>query len=1223
MYMGDPPMRRLAARESECVKMPSLSNTATTSVPEAIINNTWRPLISRKDLYLKEAQIGSGTYAYVFKGKVKVTGQDIAIKKIKLGHFKDGVSISAIREVKALQELRHPNIIELVDVYMHKGNLHLILEFLQCDLEMVIKDTSLTFKSEDVKSWMRMIMRGLHYCHINNLLHRDMKPNNLLISQTDGQLKLADFGLTREFGEYHNRPMSPQAVTRWYKPPELLLSATSYGTAVDIWSCGCIFAELFIRSPFLVGDSEMGQMKAILQAFGTPTLEEWNYLPLNDQIHLQQFPKPRSLQAYFTAARPDALDLLSQMFIFDPQKRISAEDALRHPYFTNLPGPTPPMKLPRTSKPIKANRDAYLGQEAVHTDEKAPRGTKRARSDGDDDENSNPGLVLQICRRRPDSTAQSDSTMSSSIEFGWETAGATKKSSSTSNNVATAKSSSSPGASSNSKSKESNKRSTVPCKFYKMGHCSAGLSCTFSHELLSSQTQDLVCMYYLKGTCRYGTACALPHISAHKHAQSKKASAKTVKKSGPCTTTMSSSINEGPSTSSPRQVELVSISATTMPNRPSSPLSGQRAPDQSLSPQSPLSSTQVLINNQPINEITVISTTQSNRPPKLPTNQPSSLSMQLQHQANRQAATSTGPLNTSASQISAGVSSSTSSLSPNMYATNLPASAHEGLQRGAPIPITQRPPPFVESAPTSRSIRSNHSSSVFDYNNYILSPNAVNTRRHQQRSRHEDKDDDGEAGAILPSSLNELLTPSEQIALSRSAGRTNLEGYFGTSTPQQNNCNFGLGSNVGSRVPIAMVKRRDEMILTAPASPRFQLTTSVPWSDGSRNSLLNARSLPNFLSRHQMRHVTTETSSAYGGDDCTDEANDEVIFGHDDEDNDHHVPFAMEEEEMNTNHQHHGRLRSNGSSGNLAGMVGSLRAGSPGGGRLLPSSCYINGSNSGLHHHHHPSMERGSGLGVNHQRQPLAPPQHAADESQDRYTPRHDRASSDYNTNENNNAYYGEMELLCPFAQQGTCRFGEKCKYLHGLPCPVCQKLVLHPHAPQDHATHIQDCARKQAIVSARNQRATHDDELECVVCFEVVKRKKDSRFGLMKCDHPVCLDCIRQWRLNENQSTSKTCPICRVTTWFVIPSTTWITDSDEKERVIQIYKEKLSSMDCKHFNFGNGVCPFGSSCFYRHAYPDGTLEKISKRWVESDDQAKIVRPVQLADFLFDYMNTQ
>ncbi|KAI8853373.1 kinase-like domain-containing protein [Chytridium lagenaria] len=265
------------------------------------------------DKYVKEKKVGEGTYAVVYKGYDATSNRPVAIKKIKIGQFKDGLDLSAIREVKFLQELRHPNVIELIDVFSHKTNLNLVLEYLDSDLEMIIKNKSV-----------------------------DLKPNNLLLA-SNGLLKLADFGLARDFGDY-SKAMTSQVVTRWYRAPELLLGAQKYGYGIDIWAIGCIFAELLLRVPYLAGDSDLEQLHTTFRALGTPSEEDWPglmELPDMKNLKLVQYPKT-PLKSLFTAAGDDALDLLERMLKYCPNQRITAYDALQHAFFTNLPRPSPP-----------------------------------------------------------------------------------------------------------------------------------------------------------------------------------------------------------------------------------------------------------------------------------------------------------------------------------------------------------------------------------------------------------------------------------------------------------------------------------------------------------------------------------------------------------------------------------------------------------------------------------------------------------------------------------------------------------------------------------------------------------------------------------------------------------------------------------------------------------------------------------------------------------------
>ncbi|KAG1120295.1 hypothetical protein G6F42_012779 [Rhizopus arrhizus] len=312
--------------------------------------------------YVKDAKVGEGTSVQ--------TGRKVAIKKIKMGQFKDGLDLTAIREVKYLQELRHPNVIELIDVFSHKTNLNLVLEYLDSDLEQVIKDKSILFMPADIKSWMLMMLRGLDHCHRHFVLHRDMKPNNLLLTN-EGVLKIADFGLARDWGD-PGKQMTSQVVTRWYRSPELLFGAKEYSYAVDIWAVGCIFAELMLRTPYVAGDTDIDQLTKIFHALGTPSDADWPGMSsLPDYIQFKSFPKV-PLRQYFTAAGTDALSLLEQMLVFDPSRRWTAEECLGHSYFRNTPLATEPSKLPQTKKP-EAETSSLKRKATDHLDKKVPR----------------------------------------------------------------------------------------------------------------------------------------------------------------------------------------------------------------------------------------------------------------------------------------------------------------------------------------------------------------------------------------------------------------------------------------------------------------------------------------------------------------------------------------------------------------------------------------------------------------------------------------------------------------------------------------------------------------------------------------------------------------------------------------------------------------------------------------------------------------------------------
>ncbi|KAI8824849.1 uncharacterized protein EV422DRAFT_235447 [Fimicolochytrium jonesii] len=216
-----------------------------------------------------------------------------------------------------------------------------------------------------------------------------------------------------------------------------------------------------------------------------------------------------------------------------------------------------------------------------------------------------------------------------------------------------------------------------------------------------------------------------------------------------------------------------------------------------------------------------------------------------------------------------------------------------------------------------------------------------------------------------------------------------------------------------------------------------------------------------------------------------------------------------------------------------------------------------------------------------------------------------------------------EREPLCPFAMQGRCRYGEHCRYRHGDACPVCGKMCLDPlDGVEVHQEHIKQCEQEQHNRVDLAAAASASEEMDCVVCMETVLQKPDPRFGLLDCEHCVCLDCIRKWRTNERMDTAKSCPICRTTTHVVTPSTTWPLTPHHKQSIIQTYKSRLNTIDCKHYAHGTGTCPFGTSCLYRHVGVDGVEEKVRLRRVvgaggeEQGEEVRILGGVMLVDFL-------
>ncbi|KAK3782236.1 hypothetical protein RRG08_048694 [Elysia crispata] len=311
--------------------------------------------------YEKIDFLGEGQFATVYKAKDVVTDNIVAVKKIKLGsrsEAADGINRTALREIKLLQELRHENIIGLLDVFGQKSNVSIVFDFMETDLEVVIRDTNIIMTAPHIKSYILQTLLGLEYLHVNWVLHRDMKPNNLLINEK-GVLKIGDFGLARFYGS-PSRPYSHQVVTRWYRCPELLFGARSYGDGVDIWAVGCIAAELLIRAPFLPGDTDLDQLNRIFQVLGTPTEADWPDMKcLPDYVTFKEFPR-HPMKEIFTAASDDLLDVLDMTLAINPARRCSASQALQMSYFSSKPAPTPGSQLPfpKSNKIVDKEKEA-------------------------------------------------------------------------------------------------------------------------------------------------------------------------------------------------------------------------------------------------------------------------------------------------------------------------------------------------------------------------------------------------------------------------------------------------------------------------------------------------------------------------------------------------------------------------------------------------------------------------------------------------------------------------------------------------------------------------------------------------------------------------------------------------------------------------------------------------------------------------------------------------
>ncbi|CAN6442564.1 unnamed protein product [Victoria cruziana] len=225
--------------------------------------------------YEKVEKIGEGTYGVVYRARDRLTNTTIALKKIRLEQEDEGVPSTALREISLLKELQHGNVVRLQDVVHSDKRLYLVFEYLDLDLKKHMDSCPELAKNPQlIKIFLYQMLRGIAYCHSRRILHRDLKPQNLLIDRRTNALKLADFGLARAFG-IPVRTYTHEVVTLWYRAPEILLGSRHYSTPVDVWSVGCIFAEMVNRRPLFPGDSEIDELFKIFRVLGTPTEETW------------------------------------------------------------------------------------------------------------------------------------------------------------------------------------------------------------------------------------------------------------------------------------------------------------------------------------------------------------------------------------------------------------------------------------------------------------------------------------------------------------------------------------------------------------------------------------------------------------------------------------------------------------------------------------------------------------------------------------------------------------------------------------------------------------------------------------------------------------------------------------------------------------------------------------------------------------------------------------
>ncbi|KAF4382728.1 probable serine/threonine-protein kinase At1g54610 [Cannabis sativa] len=324
------------------------------AAPEAI--SGWLP--RRADTFEKLNKIGQGTYSSVFKARDVINNKFVALKKVRF----DNLDIESVkfmaREILLLRRLDHPNIIKLEGLITSRTScsLYLIFEYMEHDLTGLASRPGIKFTESQVKCYMHQLLSGLDHCHSHGVLHRDIKGSNLLIDN-NGILKIADFGLASFYDPHNSVSLTSRVVTLWYRPPELLLGASHYGVAVDLWSTGCILGELYSGRPILPGKTEVEQLHKIFKLCGSPSEEYWRNLHLRHATVMKP-PQPyrRCVAETFKELPAPAVQLMETLLSIDPSNRRTASFALKSEFFTTSPLACDPSTLPKypPSKEIDA-----------------------------------------------------------------------------------------------------------------------------------------------------------------------------------------------------------------------------------------------------------------------------------------------------------------------------------------------------------------------------------------------------------------------------------------------------------------------------------------------------------------------------------------------------------------------------------------------------------------------------------------------------------------------------------------------------------------------------------------------------------------------------------------------------------------------------------------------------------------------------------------------------
>nr|AKL87250.1 mitogen-activated protein kinase 18 [Linum usitatissimum] len=330
----------------------------------------WQNVFEIDTKYVPIKPIGRGAYGIVCSSINRETNEKVAIKKINNVFESKTDALRTLRELILLRHMRHPNVIALKDVMFPTTNrltfkdVYLVYELMDTDLHQIIK-SSQPLSNDHIRYFIFQLLRGLNYLHSANILHRDLKPGNLLVN-ANCELKICDFGLARTTSQGNEEFMTEYVVTRWYRAPELLLSSDNYGTSIDIWSVGCIFAEILGRKPIFPGTECLNQLKLIINVLGSQQDADLQFIDSpKSRRYIKMLAHSRgvSFSQLYPRADPLAIDLLQRMLVFDPTKRITVTEALMHPYVSKLYDEQ--RSMPAARVPVKLDIDESLGENMI------------------------------------------------------------------------------------------------------------------------------------------------------------------------------------------------------------------------------------------------------------------------------------------------------------------------------------------------------------------------------------------------------------------------------------------------------------------------------------------------------------------------------------------------------------------------------------------------------------------------------------------------------------------------------------------------------------------------------------------------------------------------------------------------------------------------------------------------------------------------------------------